>query len=110
MCLSARGAAAPRDKEQHHASPKCRSESTPLSPPASADVDQAVVDDPVARTAPAAAGISIVRPDRPSSSVRPDPELHQKEQAATSAGSRHERVCLLTDHVPVGARRHRAKG
>jgi len=81
-----------------------------LSPPAAAGADQAVVDDPVARTAPAAAGVSIGRPDRPSSSVRPDPELHQKEESATSAGSRHERVCLLTDHVPVGTRRRRAKG
>ena len=81
-----------------------------VEPPSGSGADRAVVDDPVARIAPAAAGISIVRPDRPSSSVRPVPELHQKEQAATSAGSRHERVCLLTNHVPVGARRRRAKG
>jgi hypothetical protein len=31
---------------------------------------------------------------RQQGSVRPDPELHQKEQSATSAGSRRERVCL----------------
>jgi hypothetical protein len=67
-------------------------------------------EEDVARTAPAAADVSIVRPDRPSSSVRPDPELHQKEESATSAGSRRERVRLLTDHVPVGARHRRAKG
>ena len=49
MCLSARGAAAPRDKEQHYASPKCRSESTPLRGAISAPRRRpAIAIDPVA--------------------------------------------------------------
>jgi len=98
VCLSARGGAARRDKEQHHVQPEMSEREHGGDPSVGCGLGHRVVDDPVARRAAAAPA--------PSSA---DPQF-AKTKSATSAGRRRERVCLLTDRVPGGARRRRAKG
>jgi hypothetical protein len=101
----------PRDKEHHLASRKCRRESTPQSLLLMLQIFRSVVDDPVARAAPAPADII----DRPSSIVAPNQTANNNplkrngdvDHSRTAGSSRS--VCSA-QLAGIGARLARASG
>jgi hypothetical protein len=78
----------PRDKEHHRASPKCRRESTPQTPLSVLQNFRSIVDDPVARAAPAPADIIIDRPDPPTSIVAQSLKWKRRRRSAATQPAR----------------------